>query len=216
MQAGVAVIKRDAPVQSLIDVDFRSGKREALSLLGDLKTLTFPLHDVVVADHALVDEAADAIQVFGRGAPCGLLFSRAAGEAAVVVGKKAAQDSIGGVQIASLSQAELAGKTILEHAPEAFDAALGLRTAGGDEGDAELFQSAAKLRGLAFAGELFFHRPEVVVADEDAAVIAVEGEGSAMAAQQLAEQRDSRVQFRRERTERPGFYRWRRLAGRGR
>src|SRR6266852_5060205 len=137
LQAGVAVIKRDAPVQSLIDVDFRSGKREALSLLGDLKTLTFPLHDVVVADHALVDEAADAIQVFGRGAPCGLLFSRAAGEAAVVVGKKAAQDSIGGVQIASLSQAELAGKTILEHAPEAFDAALGLRTAGGDEGQAE-------------------------------------------------------------------------------
>ena len=165
LQAGVAVIERDAAVESLIEMDFGSGKAEALSLLGDLEALALPLHDVVVADHALVDEAADAIQVFGRGAPCGLLFSRAAGEAAVVVGKKAAQDSIGGVQIASLSQAELAGKTILEHAPEAFDAAFSLRTAGSDEGDAELLEGAAELRGLSFSGELFFHRPEVVVAD---------------------------------------------------
>ena len=63
-------------------------------------------------------------------------------------------------------------------------------TAGGDEGDAELLESAAELGGLAFAGELFFQRPEVVVAHEDAAVIAVEGEGSAVAAQQLAQQRE--------------------------
>ena len=34
LQAGVAVIERDAPVESLIDVDFGSGKAEALALLG--------------------------------------------------------------------------------------------------------------------------------------------------------------------------------------
>ena len=60
--------------------------------------------------------------------------------------------------------------------------------AGGDESDAELFESAAELSGLTFAGELFFHRPEVVVAHEDAAVIAIKGERSAVATQQLAEQ----------------------------
>ena len=79
-------------------------------------------------------------------------------------------------------------KPILEHAPEAFDAAFGLRAAGGDEGDAELFEGAAELSGLTFSGELFFDRPEVVVADEDAAVIAVESERDTVAAQQLAQQ----------------------------
>ena len=97
---------------------------------------------------------------------------------------------VGGIQIAGLSEAEFAGKAILEHAPEAFDAAFGLWAAGGDEGDAELFESAAELSGLTFSGELFFDRPEVVVAHEDAAVIAVEGERSAVAAQQLAQQRE--------------------------
>jgi hypothetical protein len=63
-----------------------------------------------------------------------------------------------------------------------------LRAAGGDEGNAELLEGTAELSGLAFAGELFFQRPEVVVAHEDATVIAVKGEGSAVAAQELAEQ----------------------------
>ena len=87
-----------------------------------------------------------------------------------------------------LSQAQFAAQTVLEHAPETFDAAFGLGAAGGDEGDTELLQSAAELSGLAFAGELFFDGPEVVVADEDAAVITVKGERSALAAQQLTEQ----------------------------
>src|ERR1700741_566331 len=173
LQAGVAVKERDAPVESLIDVDFGPSEGEALSLRRDLEELAFPLHDVVVADHALVDEAADAVQVFGRWAPCGLHFARAASETAVVVGNENAQHGVGGIQIASLSQAEFAGEAILEHAPEAFDAAFGLRAAGGDEGDAELFEGTAELRGLAFAGEFFFSRPEVIVAHEDAAVVAV-------------------------------------------
>ena len=188
LQAGVAVIERDAPVQSFIDVNFGSGKAEASALLGDLEALALPLDNVVVADHALVNEAADAIEIFLSRAPGGLHFAGAAGKAAVVVGEKDAQHGVGGVQIGGLSQAKLAGEAILEHAPEAFDAAFGLGTAGGDEGDAELFEGPAELGGLTFAGELFFHRPEIVVAHEDAAVVAVKGEGSAVAAQQLTQQ----------------------------
>ena len=67
LQAGVAVIERNAPVESLIEMDFGSGKTEALPLRRDLETLALPLHDVVVADHALVDEAADAVQISGAG-----------------------------------------------------------------------------------------------------------------------------------------------------
>src|ERR1039457_1878402 len=190
LQANVAVVERDAPVESLVEVYFGPRKAEALSLLRDLEALAFPLHDVVVADHALVDEAADTVEIFGSRTPRRLHFTGAAGEAAVVVGEKEAEHGVGGVQIAGLSQTKLAAQAILEHAREAFDAAFGLRAAGGDEGDAELIESAAELGGLTLSGELFFHRPEVVVADEDATVIAVEGERDATAAQQLAEQEE--------------------------
>jgi hypothetical protein len=59
---------------------------------------------------------------------------------------------------------------------------------GGDESDAEIVQGATKLCGLPFAGELLLERPAVIVADEDAAVIAVEGGGHAEAAQQQLQQ----------------------------
>ena len=54
-------------------------------------------------------------------------------------------------------------------------------------------ESAAELSGLAFAGELFFDGPVVVVADEDAAAIAVEGERDTVAAQQAAQQAEIAV-----------------------
>ena len=190
LQAGVAVVERDAAVERLIDMDFGSGKAEALSLLRDLEALAVPLHDVVVTDHALMNEATDAIEIFRSRTPCALPLPRTAGEAAVVVRHENAQHGVGGVQIASLREAKFAAQAILKHAPEAFDAAFGLRTAGGDEGDAELFQGAAELGRLAFAGELFFDGPEVVGAHEDAAVIAVESQRCAMTAQELAEQRE--------------------------
>jgi hypothetical protein len=98
-----------------------------------------------------VDEAADAFQTLRRGAPCGLDFAWVAGEAAVVVGEEDTHHDVGRIDIAGLSQAEFASEAILEHAPEAFDSAFGLRTAGGDEGDAELFEDAADLRGLTLA-----------------------------------------------------------------
>jgi hypothetical protein len=173
-----------------MDVDFGSGKAEALSLLGDLEALALPLHDDIVADHAGVDEAADTVQIFRQRAPRGLHCARTAGEAAVVVRQEQAQDGVGRVQIAGLRQTEFAGEAILEHAPEAFDAAFRLGAAGGDEADAELFESAAERGGLGFSSELFFEGPEVVLADKDAAVIAVEGERSTVAAQPLTQQRE--------------------------
>jgi hypothetical protein len=140
-------------------------------------------------------------------------FPRTAGKAAVVVGQEDAQHGVGGVQIASLSQAQLAAQPILKDAPETFDAAFGLRTAGSNEGDAELFQRASELSGLMFSSELFLDRPEVVVADEDAAVIAVEGDGEHHGRARVGGAgRDSRQRIRRGRIERPGFFLWHRLA----
>ena len=92
------------------------------------------------------------------------------------------------VQIGGPGQAQFAGEAILKGAPEAFDAALGLGTLGSNVGDAELLQCAAELRGFPATCELFFHRPVIVVANEDAVTVAVETEGYAEAAQQAAEQ----------------------------
>ncbi len=130
LQAGVAVVERDAPIERLIDVDFGTGKAKALALRRDLEALAVPLHDVVVTDQALMNEAADAVEIFRSWTPCALHCAGSAGEAAVVVSHENAQHGVGGVEIAGLSQAQLAAQAILEHAPEAFDAAFGLRAAG--------------------------------------------------------------------------------------
>ncbi len=43
---------------------------------------------------------------------------------------------------------QFAGEAILQHTPETLDAPFGLRAVGGNEGDAELCQGPAELRGL--------------------------------------------------------------------
>jgi len=154
----------------------------------NLQPLAIPLHDVIVADDAFVGEAADAFQILWSRAP-GLFGSAGrASEAAVVIGNEPPQYGVGRVEIASIGQAKFAGETVLQHAPEALNASFGLGSLGGDEGDAELCESAAELSGWALAGELFVDGPVIVVAGEDTAAIAVEGEGDAVAAQEAVEQ----------------------------
>ncbi len=57
-EAGVAVVERQPPIESLVDVHFGAGEAEAARLLGDLEAAACPLHDVVVADGAFVMSAA--------------------------------------------------------------------------------------------------------------------------------------------------------------
>ena len=124
----------------------------------------------------------------GSGPPSFGGLARGACEATIVVGDELVQDRVGRVDITGLGQAQFAGEAILQHAPETFDAAFGLGRLRGDEGDAQLSQGAAELGGLALASEFFLDGPVVVVANENAAVIAVEGGGHAEAAKQALEQ----------------------------
>jgi hypothetical protein len=188
LEAGFAVVERDTAIKSLVDLHFGASEAETASLLGDLEAASFPLHDVVVADDAFVHETADALETFRSRAPGGCVFAGLLGERAVVVGDEFAQHGVGSVAVRSLGQTQFAGEAILPYAPETLDAGFGLRTVGGDEGDAELLQSATELRGLAFSRALLFERPDVVVADEDAAVIAVESQGHAEARQHETKQ----------------------------
>src|SRR5579863_537678 len=198
-EAGVAVIERDTSIESLVDLHLGTGEAEAAGLLGDLEAAAFPLHDVVVADGAFMQETADAVEAVRRRSPSSFHLAGLFGEPAVVSDDEAAQHGVAGVEIVSASQAKFATQAILQHAPETLDAAFGLRAVGGDEGDAELFEGTAELSGLAFASELFVDRPVVVIADEDAAVIAVKSQRYTVAAQQLAKQAEiAEGGFRRE------------------
>lgn len=175
---GFPVVDSDLPIERFNELHFCPSEAEAFRLGRDLEAASIPLHDVVVANAALVEEAADAIKIFGSGAPSFFRFARRATEAPVVVGQEAAKDFVRGVEIGSPGQTQFAGETILKGAPEAFDAALGLGTLSSDVGDAELVESAAELGGFPAASELFFHRPVIVVANEDAVTIPVETRGT--------------------------------------
>ena len=188
IEPGIAIVERDTAIESLMDLDFGSGEAEAAGLGMNLQPAAVPLHNVIVADDAFMGEATDAFEILRSRAPGLRCVAGSASEAAVVVGDKTSQDAVGRVQIVGLGQAEFTGEAILKHAPKAFDAAFGLRALRGDEGDAELLERATELRGLALAGELFVERPVIVVAGEDAAAIAVEGDRDAVAAQEALEQ----------------------------
>src|SRR5258707_3036169 len=122
LQSGVAVIKRDATIESVIEEDFGSGKAEAAGLLGDLEALALPLHDVVVADDTFMNEANDAIQILRSRTPSGRSRTRRPGEAAVVVGEGGTQNGNCGIQIKSARPAQVAAEAVPPHAPEALDA----------------------------------------------------------------------------------------------
>ena len=188
MKLAVSVVDLDASSKGFAELDFGTGEAEALWLGRDLETAAVPLHDVVIADDALVDKATDAAEIFRGRAPglCG--FSRSAAEATMVVGQEAAQNVVGGGQTGGAREAEFTGQAILKSAPQALDATLGLRAVGRNVGDAELRKSATELSRLAFSRELFFDRPVVVVTHEDAVLVPIEAERDAVAAQQAAQQ----------------------------
>lgn len=113
LEPGVAVVERNAAVERLMDLHF--GPREAVAsrLRMNLKPLAVPLHDVIVADDALVGEAADAFEISRSWSPGCFRLARRASEAAILIREESAQDGVGRIQIAGLGQAEFAGEAIL-------------------------------------------------------------------------------------------------------
>jgi len=125
-EPGIAMVERDAAVQGLIDLHFGSSETVAAGLRMDLQALAVPLHDIVVADDALVGEAADAFQILRRGAPGFFDLTRRAGKAAIVIGDEAGQHGVSRIEIASMGQAKFAGETVLEDAPSMRPLAWGV------------------------------------------------------------------------------------------
>src|SRR5258707_14193578 len=87
-EAGFAVVERDPAVESLVYLDFGARKGEAAVLGWDLETAALPLHDIVVADDALVSERADAVEFTGSRTPGFGSVARSPRETAGVSGGK--------------------------------------------------------------------------------------------------------------------------------
>src|SRR5258707_15481125 len=80
MKLAVSVVDLDASSKGFAELHLGTGEAETFWLGRDLETAAGPLHDVVIADEALVDEAADAGEIFwGRG-PSLFRFSGGAAE----------------------------------------------------------------------------------------------------------------------------------------
>ena len=69
----------------------------------------------------------------------------------------------------------------MPRAPEALDAAFGLRGMGLDGGDAELLEDPAEVGRVLGPVQFFLQRPVRVVADEEIQAIAVDGQPRAVA-----------------------------------
>ena len=109
---------------------------------------------VIGTDDALVAqaEAARKIEAAWQGAEVPSGIGGGAGEALVVVGTELGEHGIGVLHGGGADEAEFADQTVLAGAPDAFDAALGLRRVGGDLFDAELVESASELSGSLHLG----------------------------------------------------------------
>src|SRR5262244_953418 len=98
-QTCIAVVERDAAIESFADLNFGAREVETARLWGDLQSPSVPLHHVVVANDALVRETADALEIFRSRAPGFGRLARGTSEATVVVGAESAQHTIGRNQI---------------------------------------------------------------------------------------------------------------------
>src|SRR5260370_1666880 len=98
MKLAFSVVDLDASSKGFAELHLGTGEAEAFWLGRDLETAAVPLHDVVIAYDALVDEAADAAEIFGGRAPSLFRFSGSAAEAAVVDGEEEGRGNVCGGQ----------------------------------------------------------------------------------------------------------------------
>ncbi len=85
-------------------------------------------------------------------------------------------------------QAQFAHQTVLEGAPQALDAALGLRRTGHDDFDAQFLKRATHLGRQLFSGQLLFQRPMVIVALQSGMLVTIQSQGNARSCHQRAQQ----------------------------
>ena len=132
---------------------------------------------VVARDLAPVAAGEQPLELWWRGAPGGPAFPGRHGEACVELGDELRQVRLDLRGAGQAQQADFGAEPVLQRLPQPFDAPLGLRAVGGDEGAAQFLEQLPELRGRLAAGELFLEGPVVVVADQGPEAVAVDASG---------------------------------------
>lgn len=142
------VAYREPAIEMFSDDDAGLGITAAVRPWQDLEQVRPELDGVVVGDDALVGEAADIVEDLLRSERSirDVRIGRGVSKACIVAGEETRQDRVGLFEGAGTRAPQFADKPAVEGAPQAFDAAFGLRRRGGDPADAELLQGAAELR----------------------------------------------------------------------
>ena len=174
----VSAIDVESAVDLMGELDGFAGIATGTGQRGQSDGVSAEGDGVVGGDDALVMKAEATIEIEAarQAAEVAGGLGRRTGEAPIVVGAEAVEHGVGLGQGGGLSETKFADQAILTGAPDALDAALGLRGMGGDLLDAELLESASELSGSLLAGELFGDCPVGIVTLEDAVAIAIETE----------------------------------------
>lgn len=161
-----------------MDFDPRFGQAPAIG--DDLEQMGAQGQGVIIGDGAEILEAEDGIGIecFRPGPVNRLRVGGGLGEARVVAGDEAAEESVGLRVCADAGHPEFSDEAILQGAEEALDPPFGLGTSGGDPADAQFVQDTPDLGGSGAAPQLFIKRPGLARgACEDAVAVRVAGEG---------------------------------------
>ena len=188
------VVHGERAIQACMDIDARPRIAVAVRSRAQLQQRTIQLQRVVVADGAPILEAADAVEVRGRGAPGRLGIRGGLGEAGIVAREKAIQEALGVGQRGGPGEPEFDDEAVLEGAEETLDPTLALGGGGGNPPDAELMQGATNLGGGNGAFEL--EGPalrDARIAVKQAVAVGVGGDRDAIAADEMAEQEEVTV-----------------------
>jgi hypothetical protein len=145
-QADAALaVDQQPPIEALARLDATARIREAARAARDLGPARAEA-DGVVARHGAPVAAAQHVGEVGRRPPPGRRGVRGRmGKAAIEVSQERGEEGGGGLEGGDVVEPELDDEAVLQRAPEALDAVLGLRRAGRDVADAQVVQDAAEV-----------------------------------------------------------------------
>lgn len=181
----------EGAIEPLVDLDGGPSIGPAPSIGEDLEVMRSEAHGVVVAHAATVLEAAHRgeIETVRDGTKGGGSLRRGASEALIMAGQIGREEGIGTGEIVDPGEAQFADQAILEGAPEALDAALGLGRGGRDPLDAQLGEGPTDLGGIRAAAQLFLERERCLFgAVEDPVMVGVHGDRESVGGDDLLEE----------------------------
>jgi hypothetical protein len=163
-EEGVLVEDDEAAIEELAQFDATAGVGVAAGSGRDLQPAGAQPHGVVARHHARVAAAQDALQGPRGRPPRGRRGGGWLPEALTEGHEELGQKRVGLLERVEPAQAEFAHEAILQRAPQAFDAAFGLRRLRGDKADAELLKHAPEMGGVLLPAQLFPERPVPIIA----------------------------------------------------